>query len=426
MYRTLLSVFSLSAALFSAAQSYVHQVLVLNEGYFNWQEQQQVVPVTLGSFDPATNTYQVVATIEGSRFASDVLVSGTSVYVAADDRLLKFDSDMYSLLAQAELPGIRKIAIWNDKLLITRGEIGGLPHYFEVRDAGTLEFITAITPADGLPHSIEDVVVADDKAWLGVNNAFQWGQLTGYIAIVDLGSMTLDASVDLGPQGLNPEKLMVTGDAVYVLNNTDFTASTISKISRQSQNLTFTQGLAMNSGCGASVLAGDQEKIYFMEYAVNTLARYDVTTDVVQDTLNNSISAYGLADDPINGVMYATTTDFFSTGDLHVMQYDGTVTTNVPVGVSPGHLALDIRLATSIGQMNRPMLSVSPNPAVDRLRISGVEEYTDLMITDASGRVVLRNAGTTTGAREVDVHQLAPGIYMVQVNGMAAARFVKQ
>jgi outer membrane protein assembly factor BamB len=426
MYRRSLSVLAFSSLLLANAQEHVHQVLVLNEGYFNWSEQQQVVPVTLGSYDPATGSYQTVATITGSRFGSDVHCAAGFIYVAADERLLKYDADSYQLLAEAAVPGIRKIDVHGDHVLVTRGELGGLSHYFEVRSTTDLAFVAAITPAQGLPHSIEDVVVADGRAWLAVNNAFDWMNLTGYVAVVDLADLSVSSTIDLGPNGLNPEKLMVMDDAVYVLNNTDFSSSSLSKIGLGTNALQFTQTIALNSGCGASALAAEQEKVYFMEYAVNSLARFDLATATVQDTLQNGISAYGLIDDHISGHLYATTTDFLSSGELHVMDHAGNVLSTVAVGVSPGNLALDVRSTTGISTSQRPAFVVAPNPAQDRLRISGMPtEGAVVVITDALGRSVWsqRTAGATT--LDLDVTGLRSGIYSVQVNGGAAVRFVK-
>ena len=50
------------------------------------------------------------------------------------------DADTYEQLAMAEVAGVRKLAVWNDLLLITRGELGGLPHYFEARDRNVSTF----------------------------------------------------------------------------------------------------------------------------------------------------------------------------------------------------------------------------------------------------------------------------------------------
>ena len=135
MYRSILSTGLLAIALHVSAQPTVHQVVVLNEGYFDYfNGGGQLVPVSLGSYDPATGGYQNMVTITGPRFGSDVLVDGGSIYVAADDRVLRYDADTYVQTGEAMVLGVRKLAIWNDQLLMTRGEIGGLPHYFEVRD----------------------------------------------------------------------------------------------------------------------------------------------------------------------------------------------------------------------------------------------------------------------------------------------------
>ena len=89
----------------------------------------------------------------------------------------------------------------------------------------------------------------------------------------------------------------------------------------------------------------------------------------VLDTLNGSPATYGLIDDPINHVMYGTTTDFFSTGDLHVIAYDGTIVSSAPVGVSPGRLALDVRASTGIAETAPAALRIHPNPAPRALRL---------------------------------------------------------
>ena len=57
------------------AQVYVNQVLVLNEGYFDYANQQIVEPVSIGSYDPLSQTYTEVLIIDGARFASDIIIA---------------------------------------------------------------------------------------------------------------------------------------------------------------------------------------------------------------------------------------------------------------------------------------------------------------------------------------------------------------
>ena len=174
-------------------------------------------------------------------------------------------------------------------------------------------------------------------------------------------------------------------------------------------------------------MAATEQKVYFMEYAVNTLARYDTGTDAVIDTLNNGLSAYGLIDDPINNVMYVTTTDFLTSGQLHVMQYDGSTSGTVEVGVSPGHLALDVRTSTGISDQNVIELSLYPNPATEQITITGMEGDAALIeVIDALGRNVITSQERIAGGRIlIDVNALKPGVHTVRMNGGAAVRFTK-
>lgn len=424
MYRSFLSASLLAAAFATQAQQYVHQVFALSEGYYDYfGGGGQLIPVTLGSYDPATGTYQTVATITGPRFGSDVLVDGASVYVAADDRVLRFDADSYQQTGEALVAGVRKLAVWNDLLLLTRGELGGLPHYFEARDKNSLELLWTIDPADGLTMSAEDVLVVGDRAYLAVNNAFDWSNLAGRVGVVDLTTGTYADEVDLGPDGLNPEKLFAHQGEVLAFSNTDFSRSTISRVGDAGVEYTVT--VASNSGCGASELVGAQDKVYFLEYAQNELVRFDVASASVADTLGGSPAVYGLLDDAVNGVLYATTTDFLTTGDFHVLATDGTVLSSVPAAVSCGHLALDVRLSTGADETSLPMVGIYPNPAESEVSLSLAAAGVPVELLDATGRVVKR-LRSAAPLQRIGVEELPAGLYTVRAPGMRAARFTKR
>ncbi len=426
MYRSLLSCALLAAALGTQAQLQVHQVFVLSEGYYDFfGEGGQVIPVTLGSYDPATGTYQTVATITGPRFGSDVLVHDGSVFVAADDRILRFDADSYQQTGSALVQGVRKLAIWDDALLITRGELGGLTHYFEARDKNTLDLLWTLTPQDGLTMSAEDVVVVGDKAYLAVNNAFDWSNLAGKVGVVDLLTHTYTNEIDLGTNGTNPEKLFVVDGMLHTFNNKDFTGSSISTIDLGAASLTYTNDVALNSGCAASAYAA--ERIYFMEYSQNELARYDVASASVLDTLGGSPAVYGLVEDPINGVLYATTTDFFSTGEFHVLDMEGQVISTVPAAISAGNMDLDLRMSTGVSVPRMPAVQVFPDPASEELFVTlpaGATKQVDVL--DATGRRVSSHRVAAFPAQRIDVSMLAPGTYLLRAEGAAPARFTKR
>ena len=131
--RRILFLASIMTAQTILAQDYVHQVLVLNEGYFDYTLNQSIEPVTIGSYNPVSQQYIIIDTIQGARFASDLIIDDSHFYVAADNMLHKYDKNTYNLLASTQIDGIRNLAIWSDKMIVTRGDYDNttfLPIFF--------------------------------------------------------------------------------------------------------------------------------------------------------------------------------------------------------------------------------------------------------------------------------------------------------
>ena len=63
----------ISFSLLVSAQ-HLHQVLILNEGYFDYTNNVSVEPVKIGSYDVNNDTYTTVNTLSGARFASDMVI----------------------------------------------------------------------------------------------------------------------------------------------------------------------------------------------------------------------------------------------------------------------------------------------------------------------------------------------------------------
>ena len=71
-------------------------------------------------------------------------------------------------------------------------------------------------------------------------------------------------------------------------------------------------------------------------------------------------------------MLYGTTTDFFSSGELHVLDLAGNILSTVAVGVAPGHLALDVRSATQVEERSIGTHHLYPTPADGQLYVPGV------------------------------------------------------
>src|SRR5690242_10274705 len=121
-------------ALFNAnAQTEVYRVIVLNEGHYDYTNQIQTVPVTIGSYNPGSRIYQTFDTIYNARFATCVIIDGNSIYAAVDSFIIQYDKTTYQEINRTVLRGVRKLAVWNNQLLASRGEyLMTFSSYFEV------------------------------------------------------------------------------------------------------------------------------------------------------------------------------------------------------------------------------------------------------------------------------------------------------
>ena len=156
---------------FAFSQNYLNQVLVLNEGYFDYQTNQIIDPVTIGSYDPSTQIYSVVSTLNGMRFGSDLIIDGNFYYVAADSKIYKMDLNTHQELASVVCQGVRNLGVYQNKLVATRGEyLTTYDSYLHIYDATTLSLIQAIDTISGPKWASQNIVVDGSVAYIAINN----------------------------------------------------------------------------------------------------------------------------------------------------------------------------------------------------------------------------------------------------------------
>lgn len=409
------------------AQSFTARVLILNEGYFDYLTNTIITPVTVGAYDPTTGVYTTVNTIDDARFASDIKMDGAFYYVAADHSLLKYETATDALVDEAEVAGIRKIAITEDQIIVTRGEyLVDLPSYVQIYNKSDLSLAYEISAAV-LPHTTEGVAVAGDKAYIAVNNGFVFGAEVGYIAELDLSAEAITSTVDLGASGVNPDNLMQEGEFIYTLNNKDFTGSSVSAYRISTGELSTTDLVNISSGCGTSALQSGT--IYYQEMFGTTLSRFDAASATITGENDFGLSFYGLAFDPASGLMYVSETDYFSFGKVYVYNTDNSLVTSFDAGVSPGNFAFDVRTASAVENPAAPELQLAPNPVISVVQVTAPFKASFAEITDISGKLMLYEMIPAQEQVSLDVRGLASGTYIVRLRGAegnVAALFQKQ
>ena len=416
----------------AVAQPYVKHVIVLNEGHYDYANQVQTVPVTIGSYDPSTHNYTPFDTILNARFASCVVVDTNYIYAAADSFLIKYDRYTLARVNTQVVQGIRKIAVWNNQLLITRGQyLINYNSYFQAYDKNSLAFIYELDSMTGPCYSSEGIVVQNGLAYLAVNNGFNYGSEVGIIGKVNLTPQAYLGNVDLGANGLNPFSIATDGSNVYTVNNEQYQTASVSTLSLGTGNLT-NVALNTSSGCGASTLVTNY--IYYQVSGATSMQRFDVTNLTNYDTLSINQNIYGMVHDPINSFIYAGVTDYTTTGKVFIYNLSGVVQDSFAVSVSPGNMALDIRGASGIKTINNPIgLYVYPNPAHNTVFVSleGINgnENINVVITDVLGNTVKNIKANASSLKTISIDDLSAGVYSIKVitdKGISSTKIVKQ
>ena len=418
MKKVLLSV-SLLLSVFSQAQNYLHQAIILNEGYFDYQTSQIVEPVTIGKYDPISQTYSVVDTLEGMRFASDLIIDGDFYYVAADSKIYKMDLNTHQEISSVTCEGVRNLGIFQNKLIATRGEyLTTYDSYLHIYDASTMSLITAIDTVQGPKWATQNIIIDGSSAYIAVNNGYEWGNEKGLIGKLDLNVLTYGNEVDLGPDGKNPDNLIKVGSFIYSVNNKDWSGASVSKIALDGTSNSTVNIATASTGCGTSALRDD--KLVYQISMEATLNEFDINLmNTGGPVSGHSLNYYELAQEPVSGNLYTSETDFFSFGKVYIFDSNNAELNNFNVGISPGTIVFDVRPGSvGINELSKT-ISVYPNPANELVTILNTDGAS-VSILDLSGKTLINSA-----SNEINVSNLSTGTYFISVNGMQT-KFIKK
>ena len=399
------------------AQNYVHQAIILNEGYFDYQTNEILVPVTVGSYNPATQIYQVVDTLEGMRFGSDVLIDGNYYFVAADSKIFKMDLNTHQEISSVSCPGVRNLGIYQNKLVATRGEyLTTYDSYLHVYDATNMTLIAAIDTVQGPKWATQNIVLDGSSAYIAVNNGYEWGNEKGIIGKLDLNALTYGNEIDLGPDGKNPDNLVKVGSFLYSVNNKDWSGASISKVALDGSSNSTVNIATASTGCGTSALRDD--KLVYQISMETTLNEFDINLmNPVGPVSGHTLNYYELAQEPVSGNLFASETDFFSFGNVRIFNASNTELASFNAGISPGTIVFDVRSTSANLNELSSNITVYPNPTTDFLNVNS--EGTKRVL-DLNGKVLV-----TTESNIIEVSNLNSGMYYLEVEGRKVS-FVKR
>ena len=347
---------SMGAAQVNGQVEVVHAVWVLNEGG-------SMESPSVGVYDPVEAAFTQVMEFEGAGFTTDVIIADGAAFAAADNRIYRFDLETYEVEAYVEMEGVRKLAYSDGVIYATRGEFDSetwgsveFESYFVWFNAETLLWEGELSATEGVGFDAEGLVVKNDVAYIAINNAFTWGAEVGMLGVYDIDS-GMYTEYDLGEYGKNPVHLKLTDNEVLMVNNTDWSATSLSRVELPSLGATealvntmLVDGVA--SGCNAASIIGDE--LVFQIADEMGLRKASVLD------LSLSAEIWGPATDvyyrmevsPVNGYVYASVTNFVDEAEVQILDDDGTLISSFQAGTIPGAMAFDVRSVVGINDFN--------------------------------------------------------------------------
>ena len=416
MKKTIFYFLALTASFTIQAQEYVNQVLILNEGYFDYTTNEIVEPASIGSYNPVTEMYTEVLQLEGMRFGSDLIIDNEVYYVAADTKIFKIDLNTHEIIFSVECQGVRNLTIVGNKLIATRGEyLVNFDSYLHVYNTEDLSFELALDNESGPQWATQNIISVGNKAYFAINNAYEFGNEKGIIGIYDLETLVYE-ELDLGPDAKNPDNLVKSGEFLYTVNNKDWSGASISKVAIDlSENVTVDLASA-STGCGTSALRED--KMVYQISMETSLNEFDLNIMNNSGPVNGTfMNFYELKENPVSSEFYTSETDYFSFGKVHIYDVQNIETGAFDVGINPGTIVFDVRSSAGIVE-GFSEVKIYPNPVQNNLFIS--DAINEKIIRNLTGEEIYRFSGTS-----VETKHLTAGMYFIECNNQSIP-FVKK
>ncbi len=336
-------------------------VWVLNEGVQDWNTGEMIVPASVGVYDVENAEYSEVMTFDDANFTTNILIENGSAYVGADNKIVKIGLDSGEIEAEVEVQGVRMLEYHDGVIYMTRGDSDPITwasvefdSYLLWFDAETLEQIGQLPAEDGVGYACEGISIEEGRAYVAINNGFSWAQEVGIVGVYDISTGEYEEH-DLGEDGKNPAHIKVVEGGVLTVNNTDWSATSLSRVDfeqlgseENSVTTEFVDGVS--AGCNAAAVIGD-ELIFQVSGEMGMRQALASDLSPVEEMWGPAEdNYYRMSVNPLNGEVYATVTNFSADelGEVHIINSDGQLLGSFEAGEVPGSIAFDIRSVESV------------------------------------------------------------------------------
>jgi hypothetical protein len=369
----------------------------------------------------------------------DVLVDGQYVYVAAQDSIVKYDLSTQTRVEANAFGAVStvKMAIHNNKLLVGNyyepsGWSGPYDNHFRIFNTADLSFVDSIPQVS---KAATDFVVIGDYAYIAQNNVktVGWGDTLGYLAVVDLNTLSFVKYDTLSVSGDEIGRLIADGNIVYSLNGSSNTISSYNTITYAKSTVAANIDLNPLSIGPTAFDAGSG--IWYFPFD-SGIGSYNLASNTaISPNIINFTGSFAFIYDTINNNFCVSHIDYANQSNNKGIIYNisGDSIGLFEVGFSPqamavvNSLSLPVRKVASHEELK---YSVFPNPVQSVLNIQmATSENVTLMIFTQLGQLVLEQQ-TNKKLISISLDKLHQGVYYLTVINaeglLRTQRFVKK
>jgi hypothetical protein len=406
-------------------------VIIANGGKFE-NTPPYVDYVTVESYNLSTLAVTVFNTIY-TQSVQDVLINTNHAYVTAQDSIVMYNIDNYQRLAAVKDSGVNKMALFNDKLIVTK-QYPVSRFRVEVLNASDLGLMAFI---DGIPGDCEGVAVYGNHAYVAVDSGY--AGVDGHLAIINTTNWTLDTIVNFGTSAIGTYNIYPYGGYIYCVNKTPYGGGNIGSITQfnPATGNFVTNTMAVKIGAGIGI--GGNLLYLGMNAGIGS---YNLDTQTIVDTsiINNyfgtlpNVGIFSAALDYINNKFYVNFGNRTSYSIGVVYSLAGDSLTSYATGLNADACAIDFRTPTGIANQRsvQDAISVYPNPVNDFIGISlnSTATLKEIKILDLTGRTIdTKSVNKGENNIRISVSDFPSGVYLISITtdqGTKVRKFIKR
>ena len=264
--------------------------------------------------------------------------------------------------------------------------------YFQVYDKSDLSFVYEIDTVTGPKWATQNIIVDENLVYVAINNGFDSGNEEGLIGVIDANSLDYISEFDLGDNGKNPDNMMLYENNLYTVNNKDWSGSSISQINIETGTVVTKNISAAPTGCGTSCLKSG--KIIYQISGDSLLFHWNPMAEGEDNSSEIGLfdNFYELAEDKTNNKFYASSTDYFTYGNINIYDENYNLESTFTTGISPGTIVFDVRQSVSLEELGIPNFTNKSPYIYDLLgRAYGVNDDRPAGIYIVNGKKVFLN-----------------------------------